>query len=289
MGRQERHDVDYFPFFVKDGRTLKLLEYYFKATGTGFFTNLMREFSKAYDHYIDISDPFDREMFFVDTKVNEEDGLKMIEMMVKTGKLDKVLWTEFKVLMSPDFLNSVEDAYRKRSNSCISAKKIRAVYGIGKNNKEEEIEKTPEENGNTPEQSGSNQDNGGSWPQSKVKESKVYIYDFYNSKIDSEQKSSTRTKENIEHWLKHFTQDELIKSIENYSTLALKRTREFRKDPANFFQKRDPAFKDYLPDVFTSTKDLNNKTKDNPFYCKRCQSIKPRMATVNICDDCKDK
>ena len=42
MARPERKDVDYFPFYVKNGRTLQLLEGKYDCKGTGFFTNLLR-------------------------------------------------------------------------------------------------------------------------------------------------------------------------------------------------------------------------------------------------------
>lgn len=116
------------------------------------------------------------------------------------------------------------------------------------------------------------------------------IYTFYNQKIDSEQKSAQRAKSNIEHWLKHYPEDELMKAVKNYSTLALKRTREMRKDPANFFQKRDPAFRDYLTGVFQPLKNSTTGPQQNgvdPFFCKKCNQTKGVMSSrANICLTC---
>lgn len=302
MGRSERHDVDYFPFYVKSGRTLKLLEYHYKAKGTGFFTNVLRELAKSPDHHIDLSDDFERAMFFVDTKVTEDEGIDMIQMMVKTGKLDRFLWEEFMALMSEDFLFSVEDAYKKRNNSCPKASEIRTFYqkrqkslnGIKEEenpNTQEEIQKTTTETEKPEEIRPAKEE-----VSLKVKEKKVNnIYTHYNSKIDPEQKSSVRAKSNISYYLKHFTEEELITSIDNYALLALKRPdRSHRKDPANFFQKRDPAFKDYLPGIFKPPKDNNHEQiqdgpEQDPYYCKICNKKKVYMAKLNVCADCAEK
>ena len=50
MARPERHDAEYFPFYVKDGRTLFILENKFGCAGTGFFTNIMRLLTATPDH-----------------------------------------------------------------------------------------------------------------------------------------------------------------------------------------------------------------------------------------------
>ena len=325
MGRYERRDVDYFPFIVKSGRTLELLEFKYRAAGTGFFTNVLRELAKAPDHYIDLSGDFERDIFFVHTKVEPDEGMDMIEMMVKTGKLDADLWQKKSVLASEDFLKNIEDAYRRRSNLCIKMWEIKAKYslfpptGMSKTPAETpktpaeikkdsgidaergqpgpeaktpaETPKTPVEMPKMPENVGRNAQNSGSTGHSiKEKRREEYIYDFYNSKIDPEQKSSGRAKDNLEYWLKHFPEHELITSINNYATIALARERQFRKDPANFFQKRDPAFKDYLPKVFkplpTSQGDGQASAPD-PYYCKTCKKIKGTMSDKpGLCLEC---
>ena len=54
-GRKEKHTVDYFPFYVKDGRTLFILESKYGCKGTGFFTNVLRFLCLTPDHHICIS------------------------------------------------------------------------------------------------------------------------------------------------------------------------------------------------------------------------------------------
>jgi len=128
MGRKERKDIDYFPFFIKDGRTLFILEGKYQCKGTGFFTNLFRFLSRTPDHHFQIKDESDRLYFFTTTKCDSESALDMINLMVTTGKLDRELWEKENVLASQDFLDSIQEAYRKRANNCITLEEIRQKY-----------------------------------------------------------------------------------------------------------------------------------------------------------------
>jgi len=51
----------------------------------------------------------------------------MLEIMTKTGKLDRDLWENHKIIACQDLLDSLEHAYRKRSNKIITMDEIR-VY-----------------------------------------------------------------------------------------------------------------------------------------------------------------
>jgi hypothetical protein len=128
MARPERHDVDYFPFYVKEGKTLFILESKYGLQGIGFFTNLMRFLYKQPDHYICIKEESDRLYFFAQIHCQEDIGLDMINLMAKTGKIDLDLWEKNKVIASEDLLNSLLDAYKNRKNEIIKIDEIRVSY-----------------------------------------------------------------------------------------------------------------------------------------------------------------
>ena len=48
--------------------------------------------------------------------------------MVKTEKLDRELWENHKVIVSPAFLESIKDAYENRKNKPITIKDIREMF-----------------------------------------------------------------------------------------------------------------------------------------------------------------
>ena len=95
-------------------------------------------------------------------------------------------------------------------------------------------------------------------PQSKVKESKVKesnnIYGYYLEKIQPTRKSKQRSLDNIQSHLKRFSEDELLECIDNYFPACKNSEPHFRKDPANFFGKNEPYFKDFLPGKYEEDK-----------------------------------
>ena len=64
----------------------------------------------------------------------------MLDLMMKTGKIDQALYTTKKVIASAAFLDSIDDAYKKRVNDCITIEEIRSIYGVSGDGK-------PRENG----------------------------------------------------------------------------------------------------------------------------------------------
>jgi hypothetical protein len=129
MARPERHDVDYFPFFVKQGKTLTILHNKYGLEGIGFFTNVMRFLAITPDHHYCIKNDSDIIHFMAVVGITDENkAIDMIELMVKTGKLDKDLWENHKVIVCPVFIESVKDAYKRRANDIITLEEIREKY-----------------------------------------------------------------------------------------------------------------------------------------------------------------
>jgi hypothetical protein len=129
VGRPERHDADYFPFFVKRGKTLNILQSKFGLEGIGFFTNLMRFLALTPDHHYCIKDETDRMNFFAEIGIQDENrGLEMIELMVKTEKLERELWEKYRVIVSEAFLDSLKEAYKYRKNEIITIKEIKEKF-----------------------------------------------------------------------------------------------------------------------------------------------------------------
>ena len=172
MARPERHDVDYFPFFAKRGKTLNILQAKYGLEGIGFFTNLMRFLALTPDHFYCIAEESDRLNFYAEIGIEEEKGTAMIELMVKTEKLNKKLWEEHKVIACDAFLKSLEEAYRKRSNQIITIEKIMSIFEEGKASGVNSAV-NPHNSAVNPTEHDFNGVYGADNPQRKVKKSKV--------------------------------------------------------------------------------------------------------------------
>ena len=130
MARPERHDVDYFPFIIKRGRTLNALESEYGNEGTGFFTNLMRLLCATPDHYYCFQKERDKRNFFSETLTanDKEKALTMLKIMIDTEKLDRELWENHNVIFCYDLLLSLKDAYKQRKNNIITIDEIRQKF-----------------------------------------------------------------------------------------------------------------------------------------------------------------
>jgi len=93
-----------------------------------------------------------------------------------------------------------------------------------------------------------------------TKDTPLLIYNFYKTEIKPLKKSSVRAKENIKFYLKKYSQEQLMQSIKNYKTICGDDP-VYKKDPANFFGKRERYFIDYIPENFEPIK----KDEENPF------------------------
>ena len=129
MARPDKRTVDYFPFYVKDGRTLFILESKYGCKGTGFFTNLLRFLCETPDHHYRITNQSDKLYFFSKVKCDVESGMDMLNMMAATGKIDAGYWVSG-VIYSDDFIKSIEDAYRKRSNKPLLRDQVSVIYKL---------------------------------------------------------------------------------------------------------------------------------------------------------------
>jgi len=130
MARPISKTVEYFPFYVKDGDTLFLLENKYGCEGLGFFTGVMRFLSQTPDHHYCIKDEIKKMRFFATIKINEIKGMEMLEIMAVTGKINRVLWDGNRVIVSEDFLGSINDAYKKRVNDIITIEEIVKLYDL---------------------------------------------------------------------------------------------------------------------------------------------------------------
>lgn len=114
MGRPSSRDAPWFPFYIKDGRTLTILLHKHGLAGIGFFTQMMRLLTGTPDHYLCLRNEVDELHTFVKLGCDPEEAAPMIELMVLTGKLNKELWEQYRVLHVPDLVDSLDKLYTRR-------------------------------------------------------------------------------------------------------------------------------------------------------------------------------
>lgn len=158
MARPHRNNVDYFPFYCGEGKKMFYLEETYGNNGFAVFLKLLRELANADYHYLDLSNGKTIMFLSAKCKVTKDILLSIIADLATLEKFDKELWTDNKVIWCQDFVDSIQDAYKKRINECINRDELITILeGLG-------IRK-PSKKTNKPSNSGIN-------PQIKKKKSK---------------------------------------------------------------------------------------------------------------------
>jgi len=120
MARPERNSVDYFPFICNEGKKMYYLEETYGNDGFAVFIKLLRGLATTEYHYLNLSESTSLMFLSAKCKVNKETLELIIKDLVELGKFDKTLWNENKIIWCQDFIDSIQDAYSKRKNKCIT-------------------------------------------------------------------------------------------------------------------------------------------------------------------------
>lgn len=163
MARPERNNVDYFPHPVNHGKKMFYLRQRFGNDGYAVWFVLLEQLGKADYHYLNLQDPIQLMYLTAECMVSEPVLLGVVDILVQFGSFDKELWKSSKVIFSNEFVESVEDAYTRRSNQIITRGQLLIHLqglGIHKPNKQEQKQ------GNGIEKDNNN-------PQSRVEDTKL--------------------------------------------------------------------------------------------------------------------
>lgn len=224
MAREQRRDVDYFPHECNHGRKMHIIESKYGNDGYATWFKLLEELGKANNHYIDISD--DMTLMFLTSvfKVDEDTTKSILTDLSKLGAIDKFLYEEYSVIWSEKFVNSIEDAYRKRKQKLFTKNDILEFY------------KTPIPSGNPPisrglnEKEPKNSQSGGNQAEviPKVKYSRVKESKEEKSKEDLVARK-LKFSSTLEPFLKTYGK-ELLNDFYRYWTEPNKSKTKFRQE-----------------------------------------------------------
>lgn len=200
MARPQRNNVDYFPFYCEEGKKMYYLEETYGNDGFATFLKILRELAKTDFHYLDLSKNTTRMFLSAKCKVSKQILESIINDLVDLDKFDKDLWVENSIIWCEDFIDSIQDAYSKRSSECMNKEELINMLiskGIRK----------PSKLRNKPIK-GSNKPNKGS---------KSVVINPQS--IEEYSKLNKRKEELLISWLNY--RKEIKKPIKNKSTLTL--------------------------------------------------------------------
>lgn len=120
MARPERNSVDYFPFICEEGKKMFYIEQTYGNDGFAVFVKLLRELAKTDFHYLDLQDKSTLMFLSAKCKVSVELLISIINDLAELGKFNKELWFKNRIIWCQDFIDSIQDAYIRRNNKCIT-------------------------------------------------------------------------------------------------------------------------------------------------------------------------
>lgn len=113
MARPIKQKVDYFPHYVKGGKTLFILEEKYGNDGYAFWFKLLEVLCDSDGHFIDCRNLSNWEFLLAKTHTDAERAEEIISTLVNLGKIDAELWAE-KVIWVQSLLNNVSSVYERR-------------------------------------------------------------------------------------------------------------------------------------------------------------------------------
>lgn len=137
MANKPKNDVDYFPHEVNHGKKMHFIERKYKNDGYAVWHKLLEELGKAEYHYLNISEEVTIMFLSSSFNVTEIVLREIIKDLVKLEVFDKELYNHG-ILFNQKFIDSIEDAYKKRLNKIITKKDLCILLtskGILKSNK----------------------------------------------------------------------------------------------------------------------------------------------------------
>lgn len=116
MGRERRQTVDFFPHYVKSGRTVSILESRYGNDGYAFWFKLLEILGGADGHFIDCSNPTEWEYLLAKTRVEDETAERIIATLISISKIDGPLWEQHRILWVQRLVDNVTKVYSKRAS-----------------------------------------------------------------------------------------------------------------------------------------------------------------------------
>lgn len=114
MGRQQKQTAEYFPHFVKESKTLFILERRWGNDGYALWYKLLELLCRTDGHAYDFSNPANREYFLALAKLDEETVEEIMRCLVELGNVDRELWEQDRVIWVQNLVNNLDGLYSKR-------------------------------------------------------------------------------------------------------------------------------------------------------------------------------
>lgn len=207
MAYNKQNTVEYFPHRVSHGRKMFLIRKTFGNDGYCVWFMLLEELGKAHNHFLNLSDPTQPLYLAAQMDVSKDKLFQILDLLCELGEIDSNLWKEARVIYSDKFIESVQDAYKRRKNDLIQKAEICHQFGV-KCEQDSENCNNFQKPVDTIQQTKRNETKG---KETKKNNRQVYYRKFAHLKITEEE-----VQKIIDWGFSKKQIDEILDSIENY-------------------------------------------------------------------------
>lgn len=131
MARPQKNNVEYFPHYISDGKKMFYIEQKYGNDGYASWFKILETLAKTDHHWINLNE--ETELMFLASKcrISEETLINLLEDLSKLDQINSEMWAN-KIIWSDKFIESISDAYVKRSNECMNIEGLRShLMGLG--------------------------------------------------------------------------------------------------------------------------------------------------------------
>jgi len=131
MARPERNTIDYFPHILGEGKKMYFIETKYGNDGYATWYKILEKLGSTEYHYLNLNKVEEVMFLAAKCRVSEEMLILIINDLTKIGVFDTFLWDN-KIIWCPQFIETIQDAYKKRNNKCITLDGLRVLLeGLG--------------------------------------------------------------------------------------------------------------------------------------------------------------
>ena len=125
MARPKKKTVDYFPHNTSHDKTIFILESRWGNDGYAFWFKLLEILGDSIGLFYYCRNPADWEFLLAKTRVNDDTAREILDCLASLGAIDSEFWGD-QVLYSQDFVDSVSDAFKRRTEHLPSRERVSA-------------------------------------------------------------------------------------------------------------------------------------------------------------------
>jgi len=126
MARPERNTIDYFPHLLGEGKKMYFIENKYGNNGYATWYKILEKLGSTEYHYLNLNREDEVMFLAAKCKVTEDLLISIINDLSKMDVFDKELWSN-KIVWCPQFIESIDDAYKRRNNKCITLDSLRVL------------------------------------------------------------------------------------------------------------------------------------------------------------------